>query len=1013
MAKYAEVAVEVPARPRVSGAEPSEETRGPRLAAFHYLVPPRIESRLRLGQWVWVPFGARNLSGIVVALGSQPPDVELREVSDVIDERPVLSEAQLALGRWISDYYLAPLFDCLCLFLPPGASPRVETLYRLVPRELPRLTPNQQRIVALLQQHGALTRARLERLLYQSEQTGAKRKRALRGLRSLDTLVRRNVLESFTRLASPRQGPSLRETVRLLVSAEEAWRRLAALVARTGPARALILLAEAQEGGDPLLSTADLMRESRLSARALAELEAKGLVTLAAGTTVHAAAVGQAEGPTGPPPEALAALDCLRARGPLTSEELALSGHEQPALDWLLRQGLAEARRTPGLTSLALSATEARQRALDVSRKQGPRRALAALLDLPAQPWLSDLLRQAACTRAALRHLVDCGIVTLERRRFYRDPLVGLNVELLPPVSLSPTQAEALEPVLGAAREHRQESFLLHGVTGSGKTEMYLRAIEQVLGQGRQAIVLVPEIALTPQAIRRFSARFAGRIAVQHSGLGEGERYDQWSQIRDGAADIVIGSRSALFAPLPRHGLIIVDEEHERSYKQEERPHYHARDAALELGRLTGSVVILGSATPDVCTYRAAERGELHLLALPWRYGHVEPLPLPPVQVVDMRQELREGRTGLLSLALYEALAEALAHSEQAILFLNRRGSATFVMCRDCGYVALCPRCSLPLTYHLIPMPDARVGDARRGVTCNAPATTGERLATPNGGATRNAPTTGGAVGAGGLACHHCSYRAETPLVCPQCGSARIRHFGAGTERLQAYVQTLFPRARVVRWDRDTTRGKGGHDAILERFLSHEADVLVGTQMVAKGLDLPLVTLVGAVAADTALFLPDYRAGERAFQLLAQVVGRAGRGERGGRAIIQTYHPDHYAIQAASRHDYESFYRQEIDRRWQLAYPPFGQMIRLLYSAADDRRCRSAAQQLASRLRLRIRQLGLPNLEVMGPSPCFYARLRGRYRWHIILRGHGGQELLRDEPLPLGWRVDVDPVSFL
>jgi primosomal protein N' (replication factor Y) len=251
------------------------------------------------------------------------------------------------------------------------------------------------------------------------------------------------------------------------------------------------------------------------------------------------------------------------------------------------------------------------------------------------------------------------------------------------------------------------------------------------------------------------------------------------------------------------------------------------------------------------------------------------------------------------------------------------------------------------------------------------------------------------------------------PATCPQCRSRRLRLVGIGVERVEEEAAQAFPGARLLRWDRDVTRGRGAHERILARFLAREADILIGTQMVAKGLDLPLVTLVGAVAADTALFLPDYRAGERAFQLLAQVVGRAGRGERGGRAIIQTYHPDHYAIQAASRHDYESFYRQEIDRRWQLAYPPFGQMIRLLYSAADDRRCRSAAQQLASRLRLRIRQLGLPNLEVMGPSPCFYARLRGRYRWHIILRGHGGQELLRDEPLPLGWRVDVDPVSFL
>jgi len=341
--------------------------------------------------------------------------------------------------------------------------------------------------------------------------------------------------------------------------------------------------------------------------------------------------------------------------------------------------------------------------------------------------------------------------------------------------------------------------------------------------------------------------------------------------------------------------------------------------------------------------------------------------------VVDMRAELRDGHTGLLSRALLAALVQTLDRGEQAILFLNRRGTSTFVMCRDCGFVVECPRCDIPLTYHMA------YGESRQ------PA----------------------------LTCHHCGRQAEPPHRCPQCGSSRIRYFGAGTERVQAYTEAAFPNARVLRWDRDTVRSSGGHEAILHRFLRHEADVLIGTQMVAKGLDLPLVTLVGVVSADVSLFFPDFRAGERAFQLLTQVAGRAGRREGGGQAIVQTYHPDHYAVQAAARHDYTSFYAREIALRRRLGYPPFGHMVRLLHAQASARRAESAAGELAERLRLSIRREGIANLEVIGPAPCFYRRLRGRYRWHILLRGHGAQELLLAEPPPAGWRVDVDPLDFL
>ncbi|MHB0875377.1 MAG: replication restart helicase PriA [Anaerolineae bacterium] len=964
--RYAEVAVDVPVRPRLAAdADVDGPGHAEPLSAFHYSVPPHLESLIAVGQWVWVPFGSRSLGGIVVALDSTPPDVEIRPIADLIDVRPVLSAAQLALARWISDRYLASLYECLGLFLPPGASPRTETVYALRDVDAPRLTPSQRDLVALLREEGPLTLAQIEKRLIARAQAEAGRASGKRsGIvpgRTIDSLVRRGMVERRSYLVRGKTGPRYEDAVRLRLTPEEAWRAVAASLAHSAAQRLLLRLAAAQEAGDPLVGVAELLADAAAGRRTLLHLAEQNLAFVTAESVVLSAV--DATDARVPPP--------LRS-GPRSLEELAAAGVTAAAVRGLVQQGLLAEHALPETAALAAPAGDA-YRDL-VADAGGPLvRALEALLRHPGALWVRDLMALAGCSRATITRLRQAGVVMVERRRVFRDPLVGLDVPPRLPPPLTTEQTDAAAPLTAAIRGGDAGAFLLHGVTGSGKTEVYLQAIEETLAQGKQAIVLVPEIALTPQALRRFGARFHGRIAVQHSQLSDGERYDQWTQIRDGAADIVIGSRSALFAPLERCGLIILDEEHEPSYKQEGRPHYHARDAARELARLSGAVLVLGSATPDVCTYRAAERGQLQLLGLNDRYGSDGPAAMPPVQVVDMRQELREGHTGLCSRPLLAALADTLARSEQAILYLNRRGSATFVMCRECGYVAQCPRCNLPLTHHTGP------GDPADGR----------------------------------LACHHCSYTQPPPRTCPECASTRIRYFGAGTERLQAYAQAQFPQARILRWDRDTTRGRGSHDAILQGFLRHEADILVGTQMVAKGLDLPLVTLVGVVAADTALFLPDFRAAERAFQLLTQVVGRSGRSELGGRAIIQTYRPDHYAVQAAAAHDYLSFYRREIAQRHALGYPPFGQMIRLVYGDGDRRRCREAAERLGARLRLRVRQLGLPNLDVIGPSPCFYARLRGRYRWHIILRGQEGLALLRHEPVPLGWRVDVDPMSFL
>jgi len=471
-------------------------------------------------------------------------------------------------------------------------------------------------------------------------------------------------------------------------------------------------------------------------------------------------------------------------------------------------------------------------------------------------------------------------------------------------------------------------------------------------------------------------------VTVWHSELGEGERFDIWRRVRADhpAAQVVVGSRSALFLPFPRLGLIVMDEEHESSYKQERTPRYHARTVALELGRLCKAPVLLGSATPALETFYATRQGEMRYLSLPRRVlGHRADLfsgiesadvtaELPKVSVVDMRQELRAGNRSMFSRALVSAMAEALAAKQQVILYLNRRGAATFVMCRDCGHVETCERCSTPLTLH------------------------------------GTEPY---------LLCHHCNRRYPAPEACPECQSKRIRHFGSGTERVEEAVKLEFPAARTLRWDRDVTGAKGSHDAILDKFVAHQADVMIGTQMIAKGLDLPLVTLVGVVAADSGLFLPDFRAAERTFQLLTQVAGRAGRSALGGQVIVQSYHPDHYAIVAASRHDYDSFYRQEMGFRREQGYPPLRRLARLVIHHSQRAKAQAEATRAANQLRAEMEAVASTDVTLIGPAPCFFSRERGAWRWQVVVCGADPAALLRRLPTEPGWRLDVDPVDLL
>lgn len=524
------------------------------------------------------------------------------------------------------------------------------------------------------------------------------------------------------------------------------------------------------------------------------------------------------------------------------------------------------------------------------------------------------------------------------------------------------------------------QTALLQGVTGSGKTEVYLQALEFCLAQGQQAIVLVPEIALTPQTVKRFASRFPGRVSFVHSGLSTGERYDIFRQAHAGEVDVMVGPRSALFAPLARLGLIVLDEEHDDAFKQNAEEwggstvFYDARRVAAELSRRSGALLILGSATPSLGTLASAAEGKMARAILPVRMGQTAEgfgkLPLPAIESVDMRQELMAGNYSVFSRALQTQLTQVLASREQAILLMNRRGTRTFILCRTCGHVLHCQDCSTCLTYH---------GDSRR------------------------------------MECHSCGKASVPPRTCPECQDSRIRYFGAGTELVTEELNKLFPDARILRWDADTARRKGSHIDFMDVVSRGEADVIVGTQMIAKGLDLPLVTLVGVVAADIGLFMPDFRAPERTCQLLIQVAGRAGRSDLGGRVIIQTYQPEHYAIQAAALNDYEKFSTRELTFRKEMGYPPYRRMARLVFWDTDEGKARKAAKSLKRSIirHLRLLDSSSQPLEVIGPAPPFYERLRTYWRQQILILGHDPAPFLRTLDIPSGWRVDLDPVSTL
>ena len=962
---FADVCVNTPLGRRVGGGTPDDAEFDPLGQAFTYAVPLPLAGRLQPGHLVWVPFRGRRLQAVVLSLTDVAPTFETHEIISLVWAQSLLTSAQLSLAHWISTYYLAPLIEALRLMLPAGLSKRGRTVLVRTAEPAPStLTPTQAALLARVEE---------------AEGTWAEVSEGLRGATQcavLEPLIAQGLISREVSFPTPPPRPKTDRQVRLLADTPTI-------------ARVLPTLGRSSKQADVLTWVAGQVAGAPEAERAFALDD----VCAAAGCTAG------------------------------TVEALAKRG-------WI--QVTRASRGEPAQVRLTLALETVPDALVALRGAEKHRAVLEALQRHDGPAWIGWVYAESGAPLQTLRDLEEAGLITVAEEMVWRDPLAGQEFTLDRPPVLTEDQEQAWSAIRRTLEEsasqrvdagnHQSNAYtggqlaeppadssapirppavvLLFGVTGSGKTEIYLRAIAKALEGGKQAVVLVPEIALTPQTIRRFAARFPGKVTVWHSELSDGERFDVWRWVRTNhpAAQVVVGSRSALFLPYPSLGVIILDEEHETSYKQERTPRYHARTVAIEMGRIHGIPVLLGSATPALETYYAARSGEIRLLGLPRRIigyrGDFTKAPqaplanaefaglsssllprsselegdLPRVQVVDMRQELRAGNRSMFSRALSSAMTRVLAAGQQAILYLNRRGAATFVMCRDCGHVEMCPRCAVPLTYH----------DQE-----------------------------------GTLICHHCSRRYPVPSVCGSCDSKRIRYFGSGTEKVEDAVRLEFATARTLRWDRDVTGAKGAHDAILNRFITHQADVLVGTQMIAKGLDLPLVTLVGVVAADTGLFLPDFRASERTFQLLTQVAGRAGRSTLGGQVIVQTYHPDHYAIVAASRHDYEEFYRQEMAFRREQGYPPVRRLARLTFHHTQRAKAQAEATRMAQQLNAEIARLALEETDLIGPAPCFFSRQRDTYRWHIIVRAPDPVVLLRHLPIPLGWRLDVDPVDLL
>lgn len=897
---------------------------------FHYDIPPDLISVLAIGHLVEVEFGTALMYGIVIGFDAESPVEATKVIRRLADPTPVITPLQIELAEWIAHHTLSPIGAALWMMLPPGLTSESTSQYTLLQPDAELRTESQRRIVNQLFKFGSMTTRQLKNVFPEMNWAS-----------TMPSLVKREIVEKKVIFNPPNARPRLMRQVVLTIPPD----------AIDGIAMHLGRDARRANVVEVLLAAPD----HALDEKTLREFAGCG-------------------------PMVIKTLESLNI---ITVEDK--------------------------IARLVLNTDEAHHYMLETKGAQPYLDALHYLAANNGQAWMTQLIQDTGVSRDQILRLADDGFVRIESDEYIRDPIADFDV--LPDVP--PTLTDDQQSAWNTIREHidaahwenadakskQSHVFVLYGVTGSGKTEVYLRAVERVVSQGRQAIVLVPEIALTAQVVRRFMARFPQRVALVHSGLSTGERYDTWRRARNGEFDVVVGPRSALFTPLADLGLIIMDEEHDDSYKNAPisyTPPYHTRDLAIEMMRLNSGTLVLGSATPAVETMYRAQQGDYQMVRLSQRvlaqrdrikrqieYLHLADarympteateavaIELPPVEVVDMREELKRGNRSIFSVRLQEELLKVLDAEQQAILFLNRRGTATFVMCRDCGYVANCTRCDTPLTYH----------------SNNDQA----------------------------LICHHCGHREPLIYECPSCGSLRIRHFGAGTEMVHKTLNELFPQARVVRWDQDTAKARDAHTTILERFLNREADILVGTQMIAKGLDIPLVTLVGVISGDTSLGFPDFRAGERTFQMLTQVAGRAGRGLLGGRVILQTYKPDNYAVAASVTHDYDGFYEQEIAFRKQLRYPPYTRLVRITFQHRQLNKVMKLANTMASLLRRRIEESSYFSAsEVIGPTPCFYTRIDEHFRWQVMVRTQSPVELLSGIDIPNEGLLDIDPVDLL
>ncbi len=624
--------------------------------------------------------------------------------------------------------------------------------------------------------------------------------------------------------------------------------------------------------------------------------------------------------------EAILASDAVKA----VQTDIA-SGH----LELVLHVGSKGAVKTETVIRVLRSQAELAAIIQVIKKSATKQRALLEFFrDGPTEISMSLLRTAVQTTLSTVKALSEQGIVELVSVEQYRDPFRSKSFNQSVHKELTPLQANVFKQIEAAALAERNETFLLYGVTGSGKTEVYLQSIDVVRKEGKQAIMLVPEIALTPQMVTRFKERFGDEVAVLHSGLSNGEKYDEWRRIHRGEVSVVVGARSAIFAPFKQIGIIIIDEEHEGTYKQEDTPRYHTRDVAIKRAEHHKCPVVMGSATPSLESFARAKKSVYTLLTLNER---INQRALPSVSIVDMREELRGGNRSMFSTELSEKMTERLARKEQIVLLLNRRGYSSFVMCRDCGVVVECPHCDVSLTYH----------------------SSGQQLK-----------------------CHYCGFESVPPTICPSCQSDHIRFFGTGTQKVEEEMTKRFPDARVVRMDVDTTRKKGAHEQLLGQVASGQADILLGTQMIAKGLDFPNITLVGVLSADTSLHLADFRASEKTFQLLTQVSGRAGRHELEGEVVIQTYTPEHYSIELAALQNYDLFYEREMTVRRQTAFAPYYFMTLITVSHPDQMTAMDAIHSVTQQLRAALGETSL----LFGPTPSPIAKVNNRYRFQCLIK---------------------------